>query len=468
MTDEPTRDVPTDDIATDQPPTDTESHDGRTASTELSVEPTDALIDEPLDVAVTGLRPGRRVTVTSQFVESGTQWRCEATFEANEDGVVDLTERAPVGGDYTGVRPMGLVQLATPVEGAATDDDEADDEYRLRFTAHADESRIAEAAVTRRACSPSVERVELDPGRDGIVGELYVPAGAGPHPGIVTLHGSGGEPTVRFAKVLASRGFATLALRYFGGPDPIPDQFAKVPISYVGRAVDWLQRRDAVAATDVGVLGISRGTEAALLTAGRRDDVGVVIAYAPSAYVWPGRGGEDEGPPPSAWTVDGDPLPTPPLPDGEPPHEQTERGLRPRAMFETLVERTSADDLAASALPVEDVDADVLLISGGDDGIWHADEMAETVAERLRSAGAARDVTHLSYDDYGHHAGVSYQPTTERTVMASDEGPDVVYGGTPEGIADAEADAWAAVLDALDGLVDEPLDETKRTTSNRS
>jgi nucleolar protein 56 len=137
-------------------------------------------------------------------------------------------------------------------------------------------------------------------------------------------------------------------------------------------------------------------------------------------------------------------------------------------MFEALVERASADDLAASALPVEAVDADVLLISGGDDGVWHADEMAETVADRLRTAGTAGAVTHLSYDDFGHHAGVPYRPTTERTVGATDEGPDMVHGGTPEGIADAEAVAWTAVLDTLNGLIDGSANGMGRTTSDCS
>lgn len=465
MTDDQSRGDSTDDITTDESSTGIRSRDDQTAHPGLFVEPTDALIDEPLEIALTGLSPGQHATVTAEFVDR-TQWRCEITFEADEDGVVDLTERAPVGGDYTGARPMGLIQFATPVECGTVDDNEADDEYQLHLTARAEGPRIAQTVVTRRVCAPDVERIDSDPPRDGIAGELYLPPEAGPHPGVVALHGSGGEPKTRIAKVLASRGFATLALKYFGDPEPVPDRLAEVPVSYFGRAIDWLQRREDIA-TGVGVLGVSRGTEAAFLTAARRDDVGAVIAYAPSAYVWPGRGGE-EGSPPSAWTVDGDSLPILPLPDEEPQHEQTERGLRPRAMFETLVERASADDLAASALPVETVDADVLLISGSDDGVWHADEMAATVAERLRDAGAEGDVTHFSYDGFGHHAGVPYRPTTERTVVATDEGPDVVHGGTPEGIADAEATAWMAVLDTLDGLVDGTSNRMERTTSGWS
>lgn len=436
-TETPTRSGPPRETAAERP----------TAEPTLSVTPTVALADRPLEIRLTGLDPGQRATVSAVFSDAGTRWRSEATFAADARGVVDLTERAPVAGDYAGVRPMGLVQLAT--EDAPADDDS--DEHRLRLTARTDGALLAEATVTRRLRPPGVERVEPDPERDGVVGDLFVPAGDGLHPGVVTLHGSGGSPQVRFAKALAARGFASLALRYFGDPEPIPDCFAEVPVSYVGRAVDWLRDRDGVSSGEVGVLGASRGTELAFLTAARRDDIGAVVAYSPSAYVWPGRGPDGSNPP--AWTVDGDPLPPVPHPeDEEPSPTETERGLRSRRIFEDLVERASDDELASAMLPVETVEADVLLVSGADDGVWPADRMAETLADRLRAA-AAGEVTHSCYDDAGHHAAPPYLPTTDRTVTATDDGPDLVQGGTPAGVADAEARAWREVLDAFDAAL---------------
>lgn len=434
----------TEEVATNGSPSDADSTDEEANHPKLSVTPTDALIDEPLAITLAGLRPGQRVTLTAEFVERGAKWRCSVAFDADAEGVVSLAERAPIGGDYTGVRPMGLVQFATRVEEAAVDPDDSDDRYDLHLFADADGTRVAETTVTRRYAR-GVERVELDPERTGVVGECYFPAGDGPHPGVVALHGSGGEPRVRTAKALASLGFAALALRYFGEPDPLPNRLAEIPLSYFDRAIEWLRSHDAVSADDVGIFGVSRGTEAALLTATRRDDIGAVVAYAPSAYVM----GEPSGPNAegrSAWLDDGEPLPT--LPSVYWVGRRTERGIRGRPYNEACVECATDDQLAAATIPIEECDADVLLVSGGDDCVWQADEMGDVVAERIRDGDAAGSVEHRSYADAGHSIAVPYAPTTGRSVVGAN--PALVFGGTPEGIAEADADAWPAVLDAFE------------------
>jgi len=428
--------------------------DGTDTAPTLTATPDPADATDRLSIAVDGLAPGERVTLHASFADLGTEWAAEAAFEADADGRVDLTRDAPVAGDYDGVRPMGLVQFAERVGDDPADTRAGADAADLDLTARVDGDTVAETTVARRV-APGVTRSDLDPDRDGLAGRLYVPERDSPAPGVLALHGSGGEPAGRKARLLAAEGFAVLALRYFGGPDPVPERFAEVPVSYAERAVDFLRDRDGVADGEVGVLGASRGTELALLTASERDDVGVVVAYAPSAYGWFGeRDGASEGPPPSAWTVDGDQLPLLPHPgpDGRP--DQTDRGLRSRSTFEGFLEHAGGDELAAARLPVEDIAADVVLVSGGDDGVWPADEMAETVADAM--ADAPGTATHHHFPDAGHGVLAPYHPTTERAVVEADDGdgdePDRVHGGTPAGTADADRDAWRAALDALTAL----------------
>jgi len=428
--------------------TDTPPADGTASEPTLTVTPADPRIDDRLSVIASGFAPGEQVTIDARFADLGTEWAAEAAFEADDDGRVALAEHAPVAGDYDGVRPMGLVQFADKVGDAPVDTRVGTDTTHLELTARVNGEAVAEATVARRV-APGVERVPLDPATDGLAGDLYVPEGDGPHPGVVSLHGSGGEPAGRTARALAARGFTVLALRYFGGPDPVPESFAEIPVSYVGDAIDHLRARDDVADGDVGVMGASRGTELALLVAAERDDVGAVAAYAPSAYAWFGEQ-DGEGPPPSAWTVDGDPLPILPHPgpDGRP--EETPRGLRHRPLFETFVEHAPDDALADVRLPVERIAADVLLVSGGDDGVWQAGEMAEAVVDAM--ADAPGTATHRRFPDAGHSFFVPYHPVTERAVVATEDGPNVVHGGTPAGSADADRDSWTAALNALDTL----------------
>lgn len=425
----------------------------------LRATPGTGLVDEPLTVELTGLEPGRRVTLAAAFADLDERWAGEATFEADADGVVDPAERAPVAGDYDGARPMGLVQAAR-----RRGDGERTAAYDLQLSARADGATLAEATVTRRTRAPGVEQVTLDPAETGLAGELYLPPDGdrsrGPEPGVLLLHGSGGTLPRRKAAMLASRGVAALALQYVGEPEPVPDVLREVPASYFGRAVDWLRGREAVAGGGVGVLGVSRGTEAAVLTAAHCGGVDAVVAYAPSAYCWPGRG-EDPAGTPAAWSVDGEPVPTVPHPDGEPPTEETDRGVRPRAVFEECLEYADGAALDAARLPVEGVEADVLLVSGRDDGVWPATEMGEELAARLREADAA-SVTHLAADDAGHSILLPYHPTTERVADSREGAPDVDLGGTPAGIAAADVESWPAVLDVLGG--DRP---PGRTTGDR-
>jgi dienelactone hydrolase len=111
-----------------------------------------------------------------------------------------------------------------------------------------------------------------------------------PAPGIVLLHGSEGgsagyidEDGMR----LAEDGFAVLSFCWFGCPGR-PDQILRIPLEDTVAAVTWLRDSDAVAGKPVGVYGVSRGAEQAVLLgsllAGTAT-VATVAVHAPSDTV---------------------------------------------------------------------------------------------------------------------------------------------------------------------------------------
>ena len=126
---------------------------------------------------------------------------------------------------------------------------------------------------------------------------MFVPAGAGPHPGILAMHGSGGG---RFtpgmsctARFYASRGYATLAFCYFDcGDDAIPEALAGVDLRRTSDALAWLKRSPYAGGGKVVLVGASRGAEKAALLAsllGRaaKKDPAVVVPdalYASAPY----------------------------------------------------------------------------------------------------------------------------------------------------------------------------------------
>ncbi|WP_123535121.1 acyl-CoA thioester hydrolase/BAAT C-terminal domain-containing protein [Halosimplex salinum] len=419
--------------------------------------PEESLRDEPVEIRLRGFEPSSTVTVrASTTFGGGPHWEAEATFEADDRGEVDLTTQAPTSGTYDETDGMGLFWSMVRDEGEATgtgDDGMASpsptpskttprteaiatgtpadpglpDAYDVTLRAGTDGETRTTATTTRRFVAEGVERTSVE--EDGVVGEFFVPPGDGPHPGVVALHGSRGYPMIRHGRMLASHGYATLALRYFGPHEAIPDELVDVPLSYFERAITWLRDRESVGTGDVGVLGSSRGGEAALLVGARDDRVGAVVGYVPSVYLWGG------------WEADGDELPAVPR-FGSP--TVTENGTSFAPMYRQSVETADDERVAQATIPVEDIDAPVLLITGEDDEMWPAAWFAEVAVQRLSEDGFEHDYDHRSYADAGHGIGIPYVPTAETTSSGT-----WAFGGTPAGNARAAADSWPRVLDWL-------------------
>jgi dienelactone hydrolase len=106
------------------------------------------------------------------------------------------------------------------------------------------------------------------------------------------------------ASLLASRGYPTLDLAYFGAPD-LPSRLERIPIEYFEKALRWLAARPEVDPQRVFVLGRSRGAELALLLGTMFPSlVYGVAAYSPSSVVNPAPDGTT-----AAWTYEGRAVP---------------------------------------------------------------------------------------------------------------------------------------------------------------
>jgi dienelactone hydrolase len=339
--------------------------------------------DEQTTITVTGAQPGAAVDVSAELTDDdGVTWRSTLAFTADERGTVDLTAQAPDSGTYEGIEPMGWLWGMQPDEDDAMLPALRSRAYTVDLRAESD-GHVATATHTRVRWAEGITSSDVN--RDGVVGTLYEPPGDEPFPAVVDLHGSGGRRSDDGARRLASQGFATLALEYFGDHDALPDELATIPLSYVDEAAAWLLARDAVAGEQVGVVGESRGAELALLLGARRDWVGAVVSYAGSVP-WDTPTGEP------AWLDDGDPV----------PHLTAEKAPR----FADLDEKPVADVVPA----VERTDGPVLLVSGGADPVWNARRLSEAVAEHLRDREFSHQFAHRTYDEVGHLIGTPYLP----------------------------------------------------------
>jgi len=418
---------------------------------QITVSPDRALVDERLEVEATGFDTGTRVTLDARSRLGRTTWAGSATFEADNDGVVDPATQAPVDGEsgYDGVRPMGLFQFAREVES----DRLAPGETRLR--AMVGNEVVATATCKRRLVADPVTRTPV--GREDLTGDLLLPPGNGPHPGILLLGGvEGGRPVGPKAKLLASRGYAVLALAYFRA-DGLPGSLSSVPFEYFDRAVEWFSDHHAVRSEPLGIVGHSRGSEAALTAATRHDEVRTVVAYSPGSHQFQGFSPRTGVAGTSAWSENGRPVPFVPYRWG------IRRSLKlswkfllasPVAFEE--VHAGGLDDAdsrtrSAGAIPVEEIGGPVLLVSGDDDRFWPATDFAERIVARLDDNDYDHHYEHLSYERAGHAIRAPYLPVYGRSAVATGRSRlHLDMGGAPEGYAAADADAWPLVLELLE------------------
>lgn len=403
------------------------------------VHPDTVQLDDQFSVEMHGLDAESVEVALSLTDFEQTEWTARATYEV-DDGTLALDETAPVDREF-GAGTMALLQRARADlgRGYAPHWDTGD---TVTVSVVDGNETLASTSIDRPYGDLTWERVDSDE----FVGWLSEPPGEEPLPGIIVLHGSGGQPSRMVTQMLAANGFAVLALQYFdwtGEEELLPDELVDVPLEFVENGAEWLLDRERVEGSQVGVWGASKGGELGLVAGSQFDDVGPVVSLNGSGYVW--EGVNNQGfPSESSWTYDGEPL------DYVPYVEDWELwgGMNPRELepaYSASFEEANDDVLADAAIPVEECDGPVLLVSGGDDRLWNSVELHTVAKERLEAND--REYEHLVYDDAGHAIRHPYLPATNR-----EEGTLYVHGGTTTGYAEADSDHWPRVLETFETL----------------
>lgn len=419
----------------------------------IDVTPADSLIDERLETTLSDFGPNEEITVWTDTTNSlGETWLAFGRFKTNSNGKLALDEQAPNAGTYEAADPMGLLWSMRVAGGPDASFNEGTG-YTVRFSVQRNDATVASTTIRRRCIDPDVVEHRVD--ENGLVGIFFEPPRAGPHPAVLALHGTEGKVPWLLGAMLASHGYATLALQYFDptGKEELPPSLVEIPLEYFERAIDWVFDRPSVAGDHVGVIGPSIGGELTLLLGATLSRIGVVVGYVPSGLVWQGPGGERP-----MWTYEGEPVPFVPFEVNRDSVSSLGKaataGVRGRPIRVAELFQPSLDDLdtksvEAATIPVEEIDGPVLLISGKDDGIWPSTALSEIAMQRLEKHDHPYPYKHLAYENAGHIISVPTQPTTYWDAFEVMPGVTLDAGGTAPGNAHAAADSWPHVLNVL-------------------
>ncbi|MFB6601866.1 acyl-CoA thioester hydrolase/BAAT C-terminal domain-containing protein [Streptomyces noursei] len=260
--------------------------------------------------------------------------------------------------------------------------------------------------------------------------------------GVLVLAGSSGRIETDRCRLLARTGMTALSIRWFGGEGQ-PAGICEIPLETFSTAIDLLR---AGGAERIGVLGVSKGAEAALLLAVRDPRVDAVVALSPTSVAWANVGPGSDGktyPYRSSWTWRQEPVPFVPYDDSGVPAEAEGEPTACRTLYERS--RQTFDEAARQAvIPIEQSAAEILLVAGGDDEMWPSLLFAQELAARRGSVGRTAKV--ISTADAGHRPRL---PGEGRAASSH----RFRYGGTAEADADLGAQAWPDIVSVLAGPV---------------
>lgn len=416
------------------------------ASARLEAIPQESLLDEPVLLRVEGLEPGSRVRLRcSLHDEKGFDWVSEAEYLAGEEGEVDTGASVSLSGSYGGVDSEGLFWSMAPDKRLPDRGKfSLHDLSPLAFDVEAfrEGELLARSWLVRRVAAGDLRREDV---REGdLVGTLFLPPGPGPYPGVVdVVHSGGGLRHEPFAALLASRGFAVMALATFGIP-PLSRGLVEIPVERLEKALARLAAHPRVDANRLAVTGTSKGAELALLGASMFERVKAVVAFMPTCVLWSGVGRGYEKRP--SWTWRGKPLPfVSPRYDRLAP--RCEGPLRLEPMYREALGGVGADHPAR--IPLERSHGAVLLLSPGDDAVMPAALMGLQLGERLAAAGFAHPFRHVVYPGAGHMIGSDLLPglpaSIRHTFHPLARFP-IAYGGSAEQTAEAARLSWGEML----------------------
>ncbi|XP_054631894.1 peroxisomal succinyl-coenzyme A thioesterase-like [Dunckerocampus dactyliophorus] len=407
----------------------------------LSVHPSRGLLDEKFVIVVQSVPPGVQLTVHAfHRCENGHSWEAFAHYVSDAHGSVNVSQHASMGGTYSGVEQMGLLWSLRPVPGSKPGlrmrkmNVQTPMEFTIsvhlgfRTEGFMDQVALASQVVERWYMAPGVRRIPVT--KDELSATLFLPSGPGPFPAILDLWGGASQLVEYRAALLASHGFASLALDYLT-PKITQDTSNMVDNSYFEKAFGFLQQHPQVLADRIAMLAISYGSSFMLRMLAYSDVVKPTCAVCISGtHVQPIVAKQADIF--AFYNQYSDKI------------QVNEKNQK--IMKIMLLPITSDPTLKVD---VGRVQCPLLLVVGEDDQSWPSSESAVDMKEMMKRAGNSHLLTILSYPNAGHLIEPPYSPHSKASSFRSisiQQKITALWGGQCLALAYAQEDCWKKML----------------------
>lgn len=213
---------------------------------------------------------------------------------------------------------------------------------------------------------------------------------------VITMSGSEGglEHAGKLAKYLQDNGIPALAFGYFKTKHSVKS-LNKIELENIKAAIEWLKKQGY---EKIGIEGCSKGAEYAAAAAIAYSELSCVILKIPSWFY--GEGMDKTVPSgASSWTCEGKELPYTPYKTRKLP---VIKEMMKNREYNIIAINTGKKINPDSIIPIEKIQAPVLMFSTEVDTIWPSKESCEKMEERLNANYFAYPHKHICFKHMSH------------------------------------------------------------------
>lgn len=221
---------------------------------------------------------------------------------------------------------------------------------------------------------------------------------------VIIIGGSEGNENIpmQVGAMFAECGITALGICYWN-VEGLPKELIRVPIDPFEKAIRWLKNRGY---GRIFIYGISEGGKLALLCASLMPDICGVIAISPMHCLWGGMKGNQNMTSKtftneSEFTYKGKGFP---CMMAELKYGPAIKNLILHRQFELayMYEKPLAHFDERTAIPVEDINGDILFIYASEDLMWPSGMAVKYMVNRLKQHNFAHQVDILEYEKASH------------------------------------------------------------------